>query len=212
MKNYQQYIKENITLNQVLSTRNVDDIFNYIKNLPIKYKLYNKYIIGEKLFEDGFKTAINNSRLKKFYLNYVKKLNKTTTIINIPNNIDYSVYNKIQDLIIILNEFEGGRNYRDFEDKSKGLLEQPDIYNFLTDLNLIRSVCFQTFNLLLYEDYFGNIFKHNTHDLIKNLVLPKNQEDFKELYNDFYDKESKIRYNLFFADCINIIGLIEKYE
>lgn len=212
MKKFNQFLNENITLNQVLNTRNVDDVFNYIKNMPIKYKLSVKYIIGQTLFEDGFKTAINNSRLVNFYFKYLKKLNKTTSIINIPDNIDYSVYDKLRDLIIILNKFENGRNYQDFEDKSKSLLEQPETYSFLLDLLLIKSVCFQTFNLLLYEDYFGYIFKHNTHNIIRNLILPKSEEEFKEIHNTFYNKESEIRYNLFFADCVNIIGLIEKYE
>jgi hypothetical protein len=212
MKKFNQFINENLTADQVINTRDADVVFNFIKSMPIKYKLSVKYVIRQKLFEDGFKTAINNSTIVNFYFEYLKKQHKTSTVINIPDNIDYSVYDKLQELILLCLKYTANRDIHDYYDNTKGFLEQSELYHWLMDMNLLIASCYQMMHILLYEDYFGNIFKQNGHNIVKNIILPKNESELKELFKIFNDNRGEIRSLLFFADCVNIVGLIERYE
>lgn len=188
---------------------NPDEIFNYIKNLPIKFHLSTKYGESFKLYPDGINTAINNSAIVRFYLQYLRKTKKTSGVINIPR-LDPNSYRILNELIKILD------NLHIPEEKTnepRTLLGIPDKEKFSMENRLLRANCFQLMNALLYEDFFNVDFRHgNVHDIVNNTQLPTNQEELNKLYEQWNNKEGDIRHILFYADVIPIVHTIEKYN
>jgi hypothetical protein len=205
VKNFNQFINESI-INT--SNTNIDEIVNYIQTLPDKYKLKTKFGESFRLYNDGIDTALNNSMITHFWIKYHKNNKKTTTLLPIPN-LNSEVYNKLNDLIKLCDFYSVEE---DKSDKPKSLLNMSDNDRKSLNNRLLRANCFQMMNILLYEDYFDVDFRYgNGHKIIEDLILPSNEIEFYELFNEWNNKEGKMRHILFYADVIPIVSTIEKY-
>lgn len=186
-------IREQLQLQNIISSNNPDEIFGFIKSLPEKYKLSTKIGDSFKLYEDGLKTAINNSQIAIFYLAYLRKQKKSSTVLPIPANIESHTYNKIHELIRMIDSSTLESNVGDLNTK------------------LFRAMCFHVLQYLLYEDYFGSIFKQNFHKIVEEIQLPNTTKELQELFLEFNNKDGKIRHTLFFGDTIPVVKTIKSY-
>jgi hypothetical protein len=200
-------LKENYS-NLNTSETDVQKIFDFIQSQPIKYKLNTKYGESFKLYENGIDTALNNSIITHFYLKYLRNNKKSTTILPTPP-LDIKLYDKLNNLIKLCDVYSVEE---DKSDKPKSLMDMSDNDKKSLQNRLLRANCFQMMNILLYEDYFNVDFRYgNGHKIIRELTLPKNENDFYELYNKWNDKNGELRHILFYADVIPIVSAIEKY-
>lgn len=192
----------------ILKSSDPDEIFNFIESLPNKFKLRTSWITSHTLYNDGITTAITNSVISRFYLEYLKKLNKKTLIIPTPD-LSPESYDKLFQLIKICDKLL----LSDTIDQSTDLLPLSKQDQSSLNIRLLSANCYQLFNALLYEDYFNIDFRYgNIHQMINDINLPENINEFWEVYKLFNDKKSKIRCCLFFADCLPIPNIIEKYN
>lgn len=174
-------IENNIDYNQEYI--NEHEIYNKIISYESKFKLDNKWQYVQKIYDDGTSTALNNSKITKFYIYYILKNNKKVDgdSINIPK-LDSIPYNKLNDIIKSCN------------------LE-------ISNHKLIRSLCFNLMDCLLYEDYFNMKFLYgNMHDIVNDIKI-ENQT----LFYNFTNADGKIRKNLEYKQSISLVRIIEKY-
>jgi hypothetical protein len=182
------YFKENISDND-----NVDEIFNFLFNQPVKYKILNKNIYnGNKIYDNGFDTAVNSTIILKFYLKYLKNHKKTTSIFHIPKNIDYKVYDKLNDIL------KFGQNCK--MDASTKYFHMGYIITLFCGL--------------LYETYINDkILRYaSLHDEINNLIVPDSCENYIKLFDEvLFNKNGNIRKAIFYAGTVPFIGTLENY-
>lgn len=174
-------IENNIDYNQEYI--NEHEIYNKIISYESKFKLDNKWQYIQKIYDDGTSTALNNSKITKFYIYYIVKNNKKVddNFINIPK-LDSIPYNKLNDIIKLCD------------------LE-------INNHRLIRSLCFNLMDCLLYEDYFNMKFLYgNMHDIVNDIKI-ENQT----LFYNFTNADGKIRKNLEYKQSISLVRIIEKY-
>lgn len=200
-----------ITENQFnfLSERfNEEDIFNYLKSLRGKFKIQTRH--GDyplKIYNDGLSTALNYNPITKFYLDYLKLMKKTTTIMPTPEQMNPNPYNRLNDIIKALDNFPVEVN------KTAMIVIGDPTYEQRRDLENsgVKNRCVQMMSALLYEDYFNIDFRYGRfHDEVMKLQIPRSEEDIKKLYDIFMDKDGTIYPPLFFADSNPIVRLLEK--
>lgn len=185
-----------------------EDIIKYLQSLPNKFKIQTKYgNYPKKVYEDGLSTAMNYNPITKFYLDYLRGMKKTTTLMPVPGRMDPRPYNILNDILKAVPNIpipEIKQNYGDD--------------HLLTDERWIEirhhgveNRCYQLMSGLLYEDYFNLDFRYaRFHNEVMKLFIPKSEEDIKKLYDIFMDKDGTIYPPLFFADTIPIVRLLEK--
>lgn len=162
---------------------NEHEVFNKIISYDSKFKLTNKWQYIQKIDDDGISTALNNSKITKFYIYYIVKNNKKVDgdSINIPK-LDSIPYNKLNDIIKLCD------------------LE-------INNHRLIRSLCFNLMDCLLYEDYFNIKFLYgNVHDIVNNIEI-NNQT----LFYNFTNVEGEIRKTLVYKENSSLVRIIQKY-
>lgn len=208
VKNFGKMLNENLDMDFSISSGNVDKIINFIKQLPNKYKLKTIFVDSLNLYDNGIDTALNSSRIASFYLKYHKNNKTSTTIIPTPE-LNSELYNKLNDLIKLCNLY-----YIEEEksDEPKSLTNISDRDKKSLNVRLFKAMCHQMMNCLLYEDYFNVDFRYgNAHKAVNNMVLPKNENEFYQLFNEWNDRNSDIRGMLFYADVVPVVLTIEKY-
>ena len=208
VKNFKQFTNENLDIDFSLSSGNVDKIINFIKSLPNRYKLKTRFVDSLNLYDNGVDTALNSSRIVSFYLKYHKNNKTTTTILPTPE-LNSELYNKLNDLIKLCDLY-----YVEEEksDKPKSLMRISDIDKKSLNIRLFKAMCHQMMNALLYEDYFSVDFRYgNAHNIISDMILPQNEDEFFQLFDNWNNRESKVRGLLFYADAVPIVSTIEKY-
>jgi len=185
-----------------------EEIFNYLRSLPNKFKIQTKY--GNypiKVYNDGLSTALNYNPITKLYLDELRKMKKTTSLMPVPGIMDPTPYNHLNDILIAVDNFPVNVDKEQTYVIGNPTKEQRrDLEN-----SGVKIRCFQIMCGLLYEDYFGVDFRYvNFHQEVPNLIIPQSEEDIKTLYDIFMDKEGKIYSGLFFADSDPIVRLIER--
>ncbi len=209
MDNLRRIVRSNLVkiLNEQLSDYLLEYIFDLIKVMPMKYKLQTKYGDSFKLYPDGISTAINNSMITRFYLKILKNKGKTTTIMPGPK-LNPATYDKLNELIKIIDNYHKPVEQKD----STSILNMPDNERLELNNRLFRAQCFQMMNLLLYEEYFDVYpLRRDPHEIINDLKLPQNEEEFLQLFEEWNNKEGEVRLLLFRADSVDIIRAIENY-
>jgi hypothetical protein len=186
-----------------------EDIFNYLRSLPKKFKIQTKYgYYPIKIYDDGFSTAINYNPITKLYLDIFRAQKKTTTLMPIPDNIDVKPYNILNDIIKAVQKFPVEVD----NDKTIQIGNMTKEQQRKLDNGLVTALCHQLMCALLYEDYFNTDFSRgNVHKEVQKLNVPQTEEDITVLSNQLKNKESVIRHILFFADTDPIIRLIESH-
>lgn len=210
MDRLKQIVRTNLrrVLNEQYSENVIGYIFDMIKNMPAKYKLQTKE--GDKfdkLYSDGISTAINNSMVTRFYLKYLKNQKKTTSIMPGPR-LNPTTYDKLNNLIIAIDKF-----HVPYESSgSTSLLNMSEKETWDMNYKLLRAMCFQMMNMLIYGEYFDiDFFYGDPHKIVNELNLPQKEEDLREIYNQWSNKEGEVRLLLFRADSNDIIRTIENY-
>lgn len=183
---FETYFKEN----NIIDSDNADEVFSFIKSQPVKYKILSKNIYIDKIYDNGFDTAINNTVILKFYLEQLRKNKKTSSIIYVPEKIDYKVYDKLNDILKFGETCEFKEDY-------------------VKKFN--RLYIFTIFAGLLYETYFGDkiLTYASLHDEINKLKIPTSCEEYFKVFDELYNKDGKIRHAIFFADTVPVIRTIE---
>jgi hypothetical protein len=162
-------------------------IFELIDSMPKKFILSTKHGDTFKLYPDGLSTAINNSKVTHFFLKRLKEDNRTTTVMRIPD-MDTERLEKINNLIKMIDG-----SSRDGQ-------------------GLFRAMCFQMMDLLVYSEYFHIPFRHGVpQEVVDEMQLPSNEEELNQLFQEWDDKDGKVRAILFTANSIPLISAIENY-
>jgi len=210
MDRLKQIVKRNLrrVLTEQLSDYIISYIFDMIKNMPVKYRLQTKE--GDrfdKLYSDGISTAINNSMVTRFFLKYLKNQKKTTILMPGPK-LNPMTYDKLNNLIVVID-----KTHVPFErEESTSLLNMSEKETWDMNYKLFRSMCFQMMNMLIYDDYFHIDFLYgNPHKIVNDIKFPNTEEELRELYNEWSNKEGQVRLTLFRADSIDVIRTIENY-
>ena len=163
------------------------EIFQYLVNLPSRITIptRNKYDKPKKA-TTAFQDVVIASPITEFYRQMLAP--KTTCIIPIPEIISISLYDKLARLI-----------------------KRGESLN-----SLLFTRYFQRLQLLvLYEDYFGNIFKRdyvnnnfrNAHACINDI---DETMDISDIYKELYDNKHPLRHLEFFAGNSDIVRIVEK--
>ena len=183
-----------------------EDVFNYLRTLPNKFKIQTKYGNHRMILSDGFSTAINYNPITKLYLDILRANKKTTSLMPVPARIDSKPYNTLNEIIKATEKFKVNTN--DEEEITIGNMS-PNQSRHLQN-TLVSAICSQLMCALLYEDYFNTDFRYgNAHEEASKLLTPKNEQEIENLYKEWTSKKSKIEQILFFADSDPIIRLIE---
>ncbi len=174
-------------------SRDPDEIFQYIKSFPKKYKI--EKFAGIKLFDNGLQTAINNSAITKFYSQYFWKHTK-----RYPGTIPFP-FDKLNG-----NE----ARFNKLNDLAKIYENHEDIY-----FQLVNSMAVRAMDLILYEMYFG--IKTRIYDIkeeVDKLILPdKNDEnELKRFVRDFTYKDGEFNHMIFFSLSTDVLRTIEHYS
>ena len=162
------------------------EIFQYLVNLPSRITIptRNKYDKPKKA-TTAFQDVVIASPITEFYRQMLAP--KTTCIIPIPEIISISLYDKLARLI-----------------------KRGEALNSLLFTRYFQVIQF----LVLYEDYFGNLFKRdyvnnnfrNAHACVTDIDESK---DIADIYKELYDNKHPLRHLEFFADCVDIVRIIE---
>ena len=159
---------------------------------PVKYKLSTRYGDFQKIYGNGFQTAINNASITKFYLKYLRNKKKTSTIINIPENINLNFYEKIFKI-----------------------LKQIELNGNDSSINVLKSICFRLMDGLLYEDYFGNLRtnRKSFHDCVDEMpdLSSNDEQSLIRLYEIISNRNSDFAVTSLLANNVEILKTIEHY-
>ncbi len=120
-----------------------------------------------------------------------------------PSGINEAPYEKLRQIILLCDKF-AIPNYKwpsqFFIGGEESKSEEQKESRVQLHISLFKAMCFQLMDCLLYEDYFGCKFKHNTHHIVENLKVPADRKEFDSLFEIFDKREGDIRHLLFSAD------------
>jgi len=197
--------QHNILLEE-LNTK--EDVFQYLKSLPKKFKIQTRYgNYPRKTYSDGLSTALNYNPITKLYLDILRTQKKTTTLMPIPDNMDNTPYDILNNIIKATEKFyvQADRS------KSTGFMNNMDPEQQREMENrFVNAIAHRLMSALLYEDYFNVNFRNNLHMEVSKLIIPQSPEDMKKLYKVIEEKDGPINVSLFFGSVIPIVNLIEK--
>ena len=182
--------------------RNPDEIFNYIRSMPKKYRLLVRWVGIDKQYGDGISTAINTSPITNFYLEYLKKRKKTATVMYGPE-LNPELYDKLNGIITMCDKHHIPPG--EHVPFSMSSAESNSLDN-----RLLKQLCFQLMSMLLYEDYFKIDFRRgNVHDMVARLPVEDSPLGLKKLYKIIANKDGEIGLSMFFGVNNELLRVIE---
>lgn len=205
-----------IKLNEIINGLNPDstpdEIFLYIKSLPIKYKIGNIKPWGIKIGTDGFDSALKNSSICYFYLMYLHNHKKKSIILNIPQIKNKELYNKLQPILLWTNKHLSGY---DTENKSWYSNDEKTERRFSftkLEMSLFQRICLHIWNWMIFKEYFGDMIhlKYDIFQLVSNYNIDPN--NYKKLYDEWTEKNGDTNVTLFFANVDTITHTITHYQ
>ena len=184
MKNFRLFESVDITY------KDWDYMFLKIRSYPVKYKLPSYHCdwrVEDTNGLDGFNAAICRSEISKFYFGYLRMKNKRSYILNIPDDIDKTSYDKIFEITKYIDSVYIQTT------GATSLLSN----NTASDWKIKAVLLYLKSNMstmLIYEEYFGGT---KIHDFVNNqMVTPSNLNDIFTLYDQILDRNKNIISNI----------------